>query len=67
MREIKLTITGMTCEHCVRAVTKALQDVPGVTDVNVTLEPGAAVVRGEMNPADLIAAVTSEGYTASIQ
>lgn len=67
MSEIKLKITGMTCEHCVRAVTKALKDVPGVTDVEVTLQPGSAVVHGEMDPADLISAVTSEGYTAEVQ
>ena len=67
MSEIKLKITGMTCEHCVRAVTKALKDVPGVTDAEVTLQPGAAVVHGEMDPADLISAVTSEGYTAQVQ
>ncbi|OZB37586.1 MAG: heavy metal-binding protein [Halothiobacillus sp. 15-55-196] len=67
MSEIKLKITGMTCEHCVRAVTKALKDVPGVTDVEVTLQPGSAVVHGEMDPADLISVVTREGYAAVIQ
>ncbi|MBU2725073.1 heavy-metal-associated domain-containing protein, partial [Acidithiobacillus ferridurans] len=29
MSNINLKITGMTCEHCVRAVTKALEGVPG--------------------------------------
>lgn len=67
MSEIKLNITGMTCEHCVRAVTKALKYVPGVTDVEVKLQPGSAVVHGEMDPTDLISAVTSEGYVAVIQ
>ena len=67
MSEIKLNITGMTCEHCVRAVTKALKDVPGVTDVEVNLQPGSAVVHGEMDPTELISAVTSEGDVAVIQ
>lgn len=67
MSEIKLKITGMTCEHCVRAVTKAVKSVPGVTDAEVTLPPGSAVVHGEMALADLISAVTSEGYAAEVQ
>lgn len=66
MSEIKLKITGMTCEHCVRAVTKALKSVPGVTDAEVTLQPGSAVVQGEVAPADLISAVTGEGYAAEV-
>jgi copper chaperone CopZ len=33
-------VTGMTCEHCVKAVTEELTDVPGVSAVTVTLVPG---------------------------
>ena len=33
-------VTGMTCEHCVRAVTTELTDLAGVTDVSVDLVPG---------------------------
>ena len=33
-------VTGMTCEHCVRAVTEELEAVPGVSAVTVTLVPG---------------------------
>jgi copper chaperone len=32
-------VTGMTCEHCVRAVTEELMDLDGVTGVTVTLVP----------------------------
>lgn len=67
MSEIKLNITGMTCEHCVRAATKALQSVPGVTSAEVTLKPGGAVIHGEADPAALIAAVKEEGYEAELQ
>jgi copper chaperone len=35
-------VTGMTCEHCTRAVTEELGDVPGVSAVTVTLVPGGA-------------------------
>ena len=33
-------VTGMTCEHCVRAVTGELAGLPGVGAVTVTLVPG---------------------------
>jgi len=33
-------VTGMTCEHCVRAVTEELTNVGGVTGVIVDLVPG---------------------------
>lgn len=35
-------VHGMTCQHCVMTVTKALQDVPGVLDVDVDLDEGKA-------------------------
>jgi copper chaperone len=35
-------VTGMTCGHCVAAVTEEISAVPGVTDVTVDLKPGAA-------------------------
>ena len=34
-------VTGMTCGHCVVAVTEEISAVPGVTDVTVDLAPGA--------------------------
>jgi copper chaperone len=32
-------VTGMTCEHCARAVSGELKSLPGVTDVRVELVP----------------------------
>lgn len=37
-------ITGMTCGHCVEAVTRALRELPGVHDVTVELAAGQATV-----------------------
>ena len=34
------TVTGMTCGHCVGAVTKELSGLPGVTEVSIDLVPG---------------------------
>jgi copper chaperone len=33
-------VTGMTCGHCVAAVTDELSAVPGITEVSVDLVPG---------------------------
>lgn len=35
-------VTGMTCGHCVNAVSSELKDVPGVTDVSVELVVGGS-------------------------
>ncbi|WP_294515473.1 heavy-metal-associated domain-containing protein [uncultured Bilophila sp.] len=37
-----LTVKGMSCNHCKQAVTKALEAIPGVSDVSVDLEKGEA-------------------------
>ena len=33
-------VTGMTCEHCVRAVTEEIESLAGVNSVTVALVPG---------------------------
>lgn len=63
MTEIK--ISGMTCEHCQRAVQNALQSVEGVRDVRVDLAAGRASVSGDVEVSKLIAAVEEEGYKAA--
>lgn len=62
-----LTVGGMTCDHCVRAVTQALKGVPGVVEVSVDLSSGLARVRGEADPQALLDAVEEEGYKAALQ
>lgn len=64
---IELHITGMTCQHCVRAVREALAAVPGVARVaEVDLGSGRASVEGDADPEALIAAIKAEGYTATL-
>lgn len=60
----KLTIQGMTCGHCRKAVNDALAEVPGVTAVQVDLERGEAQVEGSADVDALVAAVKEEGYEA---
>jgi copper chaperone len=60
-----LSITGMSCDHCVRAVTEALESVAGVESVAVDLDLGRASVEGQADIDALIAAVVAEGYGAA--
>ena len=62
----ELTITGMTCGHCQKAVQEALQQVPGVQSASVDLTAGRASVTGPADVQALIAAVVEEGYEAQI-
>ena len=47
-----ITIKGMSCQHCVMAVTRALSTVEGVADVKVSLEAGEASFE-ERKPVDM--------------
>jgi copper chaperone len=44
MAKATLKIQGMTCNHCVMRVAKAIKAVPGVQDAQVDLQKGEAVV-----------------------
>ncbi|MBI0447263.1 MULTISPECIES: CopZ family metallochaperone [Deinococcus] len=66
MNKIELNITGMTCDHCKVGVTNALKSVPGVTDAQVDLKSGKAVVEGEVEAQQLLNAVAEEGYSAQV-
>ena len=58
------TVTGMTCSHCVQAVTGELSTLPGVADVRVDLASGAVTVTSEapLAEGDVRAAVDEAGY-----
>lgn len=63
MRDIALAVSGMSCGHCLNAVTKAIASVPGVEIRSVQI--GRAEVRvPEVGPADqaVRAAIESAGY-----
>ncbi|WP_031405692.1 heavy-metal-associated domain-containing protein [Thiomonas sp. FB-Cd] len=65
MQTTTLGISGMTCQHCVAAVTKALQAVPGVQSAQVDLAQGKASVDGSAPVQLLIDAVAKAGYAAT--
>jgi len=68
MATVTLQVSGMTCQGCVRSVTRVLQSVPGVSQAEVALENGQATV--SFDPAEvsidmLKAAIEEAGYQAA--
>lgn len=57
-----IKIEGMTCKHCVAAVSDILGEVDGVEEVNVSLEKAEAVVVGTVLKDDLILALNNTPY-----
>jgi copper chaperone CopZ len=57
-------VAGMSCAHCVQAVTAELARLPGVLDVQVDLASGVATVRSDRElPREAVAAAVDEaGY-----
>jgi copper chaperone CopZ len=63
MEELRFTVPGMTCGHCVAAVEGELAKVAGVTGVSVDLASKAVVVTGERLDLDVMkVAVDEAGY-----
>ena len=65
MSKLELEIQGMSCGHCVSAVSEALSELPGVNVDRVTI--GAAQVTYEPDqvaPEQIVLAIEDAGYAA---
>lgn len=62
MKTIK--IEGMSCNHCVMAVTKALQSIDGIENIKVSLEKGEAQFdeKKSVDPAVITAKIKKAGF-----
>ena len=60
----KIKIEGMSCQHCVMSVTKALESIPGVKSLKVDLVKGEATFENTRNVpmANIRKAVEDAGY-----
>lgn len=60
----KISIEGMSCNHCVNHVTQALTEIDGIKNVNVNLEEKYAMVDAESSDLDdaIKFAVEEAGY-----
>ena len=58
------TVTGMTCGHCVAAVTEEVSKLDHVRDVTVDLGSGAVTIQsdGPIDPRAFAAAIDEAGY-----
>lgn len=68
METRELTISGMSCGHCIAAVRTALAELPGVDVESVAV--GKAVVNiepGAVTDGALVDAVQDAGYSASVE
>jgi copper ion binding protein len=57
-------VEGMTCDHCVRAVSEEVRGLPGVSDVAVDLATGAVTVTSgsPVSTSALASAIDEAGY-----
>ncbi len=55
-------INGMSCQHCVASVTKAIEDISGVSQVSVDLDKGEATYDGEVDQLVIEEAITKIGF-----
>jgi len=69
MKKTTLKISGMSCNHCVMRVTKALKGLPGVADAQVSLEGGGkadvSYDESKVGPGEFAEAVKDAGYTVT--
>ncbi len=63
----KIKIQGMSCQHCVMSVTKALSALPGVKNLKVDLVKGEATFENTQKVAqeEIRRAVEDAGYTVT--
>jgi copper chaperone len=66
--EKNIKVAGMTCDHCVKAITEELSKISGVTGVSIELNTDAPtpvniVANIDISDADITAAVEEAGYT----
>jgi copper chaperone len=65
METVTLNVKGMSCQGCVRSIKNVLDPIPGVAEVQVSLEKGQATVRydaAKADPAQFKSAIAGAGF-----
>jgi copper chaperone len=66
VQELSYTVAGMSCAHCTAAVTEEVEQVSGVSAVEVDLDTKLVIVRGEDVSDDAVReAIREAGYEAA--
>ena len=67
METREISVSGMTCGHCIAAVREALTSVPGVQVRDVSIGKASVEIEpGSVTDDALVDAVAEAGYTATI-
>ena len=66
MNTLTLSISGLHDEQCLRLVTNAIQDLPGIGHLEIMLETGAATIEhgNFVSAADIHQAIEDAGFNA---
>jgi copper chaperone len=67
MVKSEFAVAGMHCGGCVKSVTRAVSELPGVQAVEVSLEQNAAIVEYDgaaTGPAAIVTAIEAAGFEA---
>lgn len=61
-------VDGMTCQHCVHAVTEEVSGVPHVTEVSVDLPTGRVTIESDaaLDDALVLEAISTAGYSGQL-
>lgn len=63
MSEVRYSVPGISCGHCVTAIGGEVRRVPGVADVTVDIDAKLVTVKGDdLDDAALRAAIDEAGY-----
>ena len=59
---LRVSVEGMSCDHCVLSVQEALESLEGVASVSVSLEDGIVLVEGQVSDDAIRAALEEEEF-----
>lgn len=63
MNELRYNVPGVTCDHCINAITRAVKALDKVSSVNIDLKTKLVTVSGaDLDDAAVRAAIVEAGY-----
>jgi copper chaperone CopZ len=64
--DLMLYVPGMTCRHCVRAVTARLRDLDGVATVTADMTTSTVLLGGSVTAAAALTALADCGFPGTV-
>ena len=62
----RFNVQGMSCGHCVRAITQAVQSSDPAADVQVDLTRGEVQVESTLSAEAIVSLISTEGYAVHV-